>query len=399
MRKSIVVLLHILMGFSFPSFGEKVDLHRYFNNLENLEVSLITAAPSDLVYGTWGHSALRLRSINGTKHSDLVVNYGMFDYETEHFVSKFIRGILPYSLGIESYEAFMFNYLERDQQLIEQILNLSIHKKETLLDLLNQNLLPENRVYRYDHFKDNCATRIRDLIEACYADSLNYSWGESSEVVFSDKSFVDLIEPFVQRKPWLQFGTDIILGYSASQYTTQRDHMFLPDNMKKAYQGAYVLRNGEKIPLVSETRILNKGKELPQSSRLTDPMGMFSFILFIILTFSLLEWKYKRWFWGLDVLWLLVMGVIGCLFLFMWIATTHWSTYANLNLIWANPLFLLGIFVLRGSKARYVGSLLLWVPLAMCFVALTGIQQLAPATYLIALVHGIRGYRIIRFSK
>ena len=399
MRNSIIVLLHILMGFSFPSFGEKIDLHQYFDDLENLEVSLITAAPSDLVYGTWGHSALRLRSINGTNHSDLVINYGMFDYETENFVSKFIRGILPYSLGIESYEAFMFNYLERDQQLTEQILNLSIHKKYTLLDLLNKNLLPENRVYRYDHFKDNCATRIRDLIEACYADSLNYSWGESSEVVFSDKSFVDLIEPFVQRKPWLQFGTDIILGYSASQHSTQRDHMFLPDNMMKAYDGAYLLRNGEKIPLVSETRILNKGKELPQSSSLTDPMGMFSFILFIILTFSLLEWKYKRWFWGLDVLWLLVMGVIGCLFLFMWIATTHWSTYANLNLIWANPLLLLGIFVLRGSKARYVGSLLLWVSLAMCFVALTGIQQLAPATYLIALVHGIRGYRILRFSK
>ena len=65
----------------------------YFNDVEYLEVSLITAAPSDLVYGTWGHSALRLRSLNGTSRQDLpTINYGMFDYRT--FVSKFIRGIL-----------------------------------------------------------------------------------------------------------------------------------------------------------------------------------------------------------------------------------------------------------------------------------------------------------------
>ena len=399
MKKLSGILLHILIGLSTPSFGQSIDIHQYFDEVENLEVSLITAAPSELVYGTWGHSALRLRSLNGTTGHDLVINYGMFDYETEHFVSKFVRGILPYSLGIELYDDFLVNYLERDQRLTEQVLNLNHEKKKKLLHLINVNLLPENRVYRYDHFKDNCATRIRDLIEACYADELSYSWGNSNEKKYSEETFIDLIEPFVRRKPWLEFGTDILLGYPASQHATYRDRMFLPDNMMKAYEDASIVRGGQRIPLVRDTRIINDGKELPQPSSLSSPMVAFSFILFFIFMLSLVEFRYKRWFWGLDALWLLFMGVIGCLFLFMWIATTHWSTYANLNLIWANPLFLLGILILRGSKARYLGSLLLWVPLAMGFVALTGIQQLAPATYLIGLVHGIRGYRILRFSK
>ena len=48
----------------------------------------------------WGHCASST-FVNGTSRQDLVINYGMFDYQTEHFVSKFIRGVLPYSLGIE----------------------------------------------------------------------------------------------------------------------------------------------------------------------------------------------------------------------------------------------------------------------------------------------------------
>ena len=65
---------------------------------------------------------------------------------------------------------------QRDQQLIEQVLNLSIAKKD-IIGTTNTNLLPENRVYRYDHFKDNCATRIRDLIESCYPAACYIPWG------------------------------------------------------------------------------------------------------------------------------------------------------------------------------------------------------------------------------
>ncbi|HCE84734.1 MAG TPA: hypothetical protein DEO99_01175, partial [Bacteroidetes bacterium] len=107
MKRFTAILFYVLLSLDLASYGQNIDLHQYFDNLDDLEVSLITAAPSDLVYGTWGHSALRLRSLNGTTRQDLVINYGMFDYRTEHFVSKFIRGVLPYSLGIEPYNSFM----------------------------------------------------------------------------------------------------------------------------------------------------------------------------------------------------------------------------------------------------------------------------------------------------
>lgn len=398
MKRFTAILFFVLLSLDVTSYGRNIDLHQYFDDLENLEVSLITAAPSDLVYGTWGHSALRLRSLNGTTRQDLVINYGMFDYRTEHFVSKFIRGVLPYSLGIEPYNSFMVNYLERDQRLTEQVLNLSIAKKNTLLDLINVNLLPENRVYRYDHFKDNCATRIRDLIETCYADSLIYSWGRSSKEKYSNESYVDLIKPFVERKPWLQFGTDIILGYSASQHATFRDRMFLPGNMMKAYENTYI-PSDQKTKLVKETRILNPGSPLEEPAGLTGPTTACSLLLLVMLSLFFIEYRYGKWFWAVDILWLLITGVIGFLFLFMWSGTTHWSTYANLNMLWANPLAIIGLFLLRTSFARYVGSVLLWSPILVITVGLFGWQHMAPMVYLISMINGLRGYRILRFAN
>ena len=54
MKRFTAILFYVLLSLDVTSYGQNIDLHQYFDDLENLEVSLITAAPSDLVYGTWG---------------------------------------------------------------------------------------------------------------------------------------------------------------------------------------------------------------------------------------------------------------------------------------------------------------------------------------------------------
>ena len=178
----------------------------------------------------------------------------------------------------------------------------------------------------------------------------------SNEVAYSEESFVDLIEPFVRRKPWLQFGTDIILGYSASQAATFRDRMFLPDHMMKDYQKTYILGEFDNTPLIKETRILNPGKRLVEASGISGPTVTITLLLIIMLSIFIIEYRYGKWLWAVDVVWLILTGCIGCLFLFMWVGTTHWSTYANLNMLWANPLALLGLFALRTSFCASAGK-------------------------------------------
>ena len=54
------------------------------------EVSVITCSPGDEVYSLYGHTAIRLR--DEARGLDIAVNYGVFDFNTDHFAWKFVLG-------------------------------------------------------------------------------------------------------------------------------------------------------------------------------------------------------------------------------------------------------------------------------------------------------------------
>ncbi|HWJ90065.1 MAG TPA: DUF4105 domain-containing protein, partial [Flavisolibacter sp.] len=69
-----------------------------------LRISLLTCAPGEELYSTFGHTALRVQ--DASEGSDLVFNYGTFEF-TPDFNIKFIRGKLLYSLSVESFSDFL----------------------------------------------------------------------------------------------------------------------------------------------------------------------------------------------------------------------------------------------------------------------------------------------------
>ena len=69
------------------------------------EISLLTIAPGDMVYDTYGHSALRVNYPD--RDMDLVYNYGLYDFNTPGFVMKFMRGKLLYQVGAHRYNNFL----------------------------------------------------------------------------------------------------------------------------------------------------------------------------------------------------------------------------------------------------------------------------------------------------
>ena len=130
---------------------------------EHTKVSLLTSSPGEDLYAQFGHSAIRITdTLSG---QDLVFNYGLFDFNTPGFYVKFIRGKLPYQLGIQRFDAFLNAYIEENRQCRELEINLNEKERLALINFLSVNYLPENREYPYDFFFDNCATRIRDILE------------------------------------------------------------------------------------------------------------------------------------------------------------------------------------------------------------------------------------------
>ncbi len=71
----------------------------------HVRISLLTCAPGAELYSTFGHTALRIQ--DSARGTDLIYNYGTFDFDDPHFYTKFVRGKLDYSLSVDQYPDFM----------------------------------------------------------------------------------------------------------------------------------------------------------------------------------------------------------------------------------------------------------------------------------------------------
>ena len=130
---------------------------------DSIRLSLLTCAPGEEIYSLFGHTAIRYEDpANGI---DAVFNYGLFSFNTPNFILRFSLGETDYQLGATDYARFAAEYAFDGRSVWQQTLNLSKEEKAELIRLLQENYLPENRVYRYNFFYDNCATRPRDKIE------------------------------------------------------------------------------------------------------------------------------------------------------------------------------------------------------------------------------------------
>ena len=70
-----------------------------------LQVSLITCAPGAELYSVFGHTALRI--VDTAANTDIIYNYGTFNFDDPDFYSKFVRGKLMYFLSHQSFPDFL----------------------------------------------------------------------------------------------------------------------------------------------------------------------------------------------------------------------------------------------------------------------------------------------------
>ena len=133
---------------------------------DSVVVSLITCAPGSEVYELCGHEALRVRGVYKGQQIDTAWNYGVFDFNAPNFIYRFVKGETDYMLAGYPFEYFMPEYIDTGRKVIEQDLNLTDEQAVRLYEMLLEEGKPENRTYRYNYVRDNCATRIVDRIDS-----------------------------------------------------------------------------------------------------------------------------------------------------------------------------------------------------------------------------------------
>ena len=289
--------------------------------------SVITCGPGNDFYTTFGHSALRITdTANGI---DLVYNYGTFDFDTPHFYWTFAKGRLDYCLARSSFDHFLAVYSYERRYMYEQRLNLTPQELNNLFVMLEWNYLPENRYYRYDLLLDNCATRVRDMVEAAAGKrTIGFDdWEDHSyRYWLHDATAGGCLE-------WWTLGIDMLLGMTTDHVCNTSEAMFYPVAMMELYNNA-MLDSSE--PLCTPTEKLLQDTREPLR-RSFPPLVVFA--LFFIAV-SLLSWKHLWPKWADRVLFA-IAGLVGCFLIFMWTGTEHYCTKWNLNILWASPFFLL----------------------------------------------------------
>jgi hypothetical protein len=194
-----------------------------------LRISLLTCSPGAELYSVFGHNALRV--VDSAAGTDIVYNYGTFDFDDPNFYTKFVRGKLMYFLSQQSFQNFKYEYEYFKRGIIEQVLSFDCTEKKAIQARLFDNMQENNRYYKYDFLKDNCTTRLRDIIfnsASLKKDSLRLSYSISS-------SYRNYLHAYLDRAkmPWTTLGIDLLLGFGADMKMSLYESMFLPDYLQK----------------------------------------------------------------------------------------------------------------------------------------------------------------------
>ena len=302
--------------------------------------TLVTCGPGEDFYTAFGHTALHL--CDSTKGIDVVYNYGCFDFDAPHFYLNFARGQMDYFATRVTYASFLMEYMFEGRAVWEQRLLLSTAELETLFMMLEENVKPENKYYKYDFFRDNCATRVRDKIEMSLqgrqlADTVNHPAGKESYRSLVHKYTDGVME-------WWQLGIDLLLGARCDRELTAAEYMYVPMEMMNQYDTTLLRPAGG---LLAEPV-----KQVLEESRAEEPTRLsptlFFWILFILVgVLTLVGRKYGWRMAWLDAILFGAAGLVSLLLLFLWFGSDHYCTKWNLNLLWANPLMLWMVCRLR----------------------------------------------------
>ena len=321
---------------------------------DSVRISLLTCAPGEEIYSLFGHTAIRYEE--PARGIDRVYNYGLFSFNTPNFTLRFALGNADYRLGVEDYRHFAVEYEYFGRSVWQQTLNLTAEEQQQLITLLEENYRPENRVYRYNFFYDNCATRPRDKIEESIAGKVIYP----VEPQDGSRTFREIVHQYCKGHPWARFGIDLCIGSEADRPITQRQMMFAPFYLMDAFAGAQITGDSIQRPLVTDSElIVDATPEEDESFWIPTPLQ--SALLLFILTAAATIYGIRRRteLWGVDLILFGTAGIAGCILAFLALFSEHPAVSSNFLLFVFHPgqlLFLPYIIycVRKGKKCWYL---------------------------------------------
>jgi hypothetical protein len=343
-----------------------------------LTVYHVVYGQGDSVWEKFGHNAIWIHDA-GTG-STISYNYGMFDFGQTDFIPRLLRGDMLYSMGVRDADEEVAAYTYYDRSILVQRLNLTPEQRASLREFLEWNWLPANRDYRYDYFRDNCATRIRDALDRVVGGAI----GDQLRSIPTGTSYRSHSLRLTAASLPVYAGLLLGLGQPTDRPIDAWEEGFIPMELGRHLASVQVRdQDGSAAPLVLEERVLHQARRPPPAD--APPERTAGFLLAGILLGAPLALlgrharTSRRAAFGLAVaisFWGVVTGFFGVILTLLWTATSHVDSYVNLNLLQVNPLGLLlagaaPLAVLRRASGRsHAVARLAW-PAAVTLAALS----------------------------
>ena len=333
-RKLISILVTLL--FLFPGAKAQND---------SINAYLLTCEPGKAIYELYGHTAIWIEdSINGT---DVVFNYGLFDFDTPHFIWRFTLGKTDYMVGATSLKNFLREYVRRGSEVFAQPLNLSQTEARRLYYLLTENIRPQNRTYRYDFLFNNCATMALDKVEECIDGTVTYDCQDSI------LTFRDILTQHTKVRPWSEFAVDIVIGAEGDHTVGYRQKAFAPLCLKEMAATAVITDTaGVQRPLTRPCfRLVNPDHGVDFGKPVFTPIQVMWIVFMLVLLFTLVGWYKNRPYWLVDVILFGAQGLGGIVIALLYFFSEHPTVDTNWLVICLNPLPLFFIpFIIHKSR-------------------------------------------------
>lgn len=310
---------------------------------EALTVYLMTIGQGDLVWEQFSHNAIWIQ--NEETGWSRGYNWGIFDFDQVDFYPRLFRGTMLYSMAPFDPGYFLRVNAHFDRSVRVQKLALTPDQKAALLAFVEWNALPENKDYRYDYYRDNCSTRVRDALDRVLDGRIR----ESAEALTTNHTYRWHTRRLLPAFPGAYTGIQVVLGAAADRPLNGWEEMFLPIRLMEEIRDVEVPDGaGGMRPLVVEERqLLNTSRApIPTAPPFAFPWFLLTGLFWggAIMALSRrgpsLGWLGRS---GLAVVaggWAMVAAVCGLLLLGAWAFTDHTFWYRNLNLLQFNPLFL-----------------------------------------------------------
>jgi hypothetical protein len=328
---------------------------------ERLTVFLLTVGQGDAIWERFSHNAIWIR--DEESGWEAAFNWGIFDFGQVDFIPRLMRGTMLYRMEPWDPGAYLEQTRREDRAAWLQELALTPDQKWDLLTYVQWNARPENTYYRYDYYRDNCSTRVRDALDRVLGGRIQ----AETEPDTTTHTYRWHTRRLLGNAPWAYLGIQTVLGPAADRPLTEWEEAFLPLRLMESIRGVQVPDgDGGLRPLVMEERQLLDTTRPPVPSRPPDALPWFLLVGVLWGGAILgLSWNGRRLGLpgrlALAVLaggWTLVAALAGTLLLGAWLFTDHSFWYRNLNLLQVNPLFLPAflaflLFLFRGTYPRW----------------------------------------------